>query len=98
MHSVHRFARGCAASFADAHIGPAAPDVAARVIGSAADLTDVEAETVFDIAGPMEAAFHQRLDPFLAGRTVQGGEECFPFGSNIRIRWKACEVDQTLGV
>jgi hypothetical protein len=26
--------------------------------GSAADLTDIEAETVFDIARPMEAAFH----------------------------------------
>jgi hypothetical protein len=62
--------RGKLDCFADAHIGPAAADVAARVIGSAADLTDIEAETVFDIAGPMEAAFHKRLDPLLAGRTV----------------------------
>jgi hypothetical protein len=45
--------RGKLDCFADAHIGPAAADVAAHVIGSAADLTDIEAETVFDIAGPI---------------------------------------------
>ena len=56
-----------------------AADVAARVIGSAADLTDIEAETVFDIAGPMEAAFHQHLDPVLAGGAAQRAEESVPF-------------------
>ena len=45
---------------------------------SIANLTDIEAETVFDISGPMEASFHQRLDPLLAGRAVQGGQGCIP--------------------
>src|SRR5580693_4630477 len=44
-------------------------------VGSAADLTDIEAEAVFDITRPMEAPFHQRLDPLLAGRPAQGGKE-----------------------
>src|ERR1700722_9380597 len=55
-------------------------------VGSVADLAYVEAETVFDITRPMEATFHQRLDPLLACRAVQGGEECLPFGPNLRIR------------
>ena len=54
---------------------------------SVANLTDIEAETVFDISGPMEAPFHQRLNPLLARRTIQGAEECIPFGPDIRIRW-----------
>jgi hypothetical protein len=53
---------------------------------SAADLAYVEAETVFDITRPMEATVHQRLDPLLACRAVQGAEECIPFGPNLRIR------------
>jgi hypothetical protein len=56
-------------------------------VGSAADLAYVEPETVFDITRPMEATFHQRLDPLLAGRPAQGGKECLPFGSDVRIRW-----------
>jgi hypothetical protein len=100
MHSVQGFARAYPVSLIASRmrINPAAADVAARVIDSAADLTDIEAETVFDIAGAMEAAFHQRLDPLLAGRARQGGKECVPFGLDVCIRWQACDVDQTLGV
>src|ERR1700722_1281954 len=45
----------------------------------------------------MEAPFHQRLDPLLAGRPAEGGKERLPLGSDVRIRWQTCDVDQTLG-
>jgi hypothetical protein len=56
-------------------------------VGLAADLAYVKAETVFDITWAMEATVHQRLDPLLACRALQGIEECSPFGPNLRIRW-----------
>src|SRR6187551_1619384 len=42
---------------------------------STAQLTDVEAEPVFDISGAVETAFQQFLDPVLAGGPLHRGEE-----------------------
>jgi hypothetical protein len=46
---------------------------------SVAELADVVAEPIFDIAGAMEATLHQSLDPLLAGRPSERGEESVPF-------------------
>src|SRR6266851_7447111 len=53
---------------------------------------------IFDIAGTMEAALHQRLDSELAGGAAQRGEESVPFKLDFRVGRQACYVNQTLGV
>src|SRR6266404_298777 len=55
-------------------------------------------EPIFDIAGMMEAALHQRLDSELAGGAAQRGEESVPFERDFRVGRQACYVNQTLGV
>src|SRR5882672_8393260 len=55
-------------------------------------------EPIFDIAGVMEAALHQRLDSELAGGAAQRGEESVPFKCDFRVGRQACYVNQSLGV
>src|SRR5882724_1303684 len=55
-------------------------------------------EPIFDIAGVMEAALHQRLESELAGGAAQRGEESVPFKRDFRIGRQACYVDQALRV
>src|SRR6266851_6238165 len=55
-------------------------------------------EPIFDIAGPMEAALHQRLDSELAGGAAQRGDKSVPFKRDFRIGRQACHVDQALRV
>ena len=71
---------------ADAHIGPVGP----------ADLTDVEAKPIFDVASTMEATFHQCPDPLLARRTPERGHERVPLRLDFRIGRQACDIHQTL--
>jgi hypothetical protein len=84
--------------FADAHIGPAAADVAARVIGSAADLTDIEAETVFDIPGRWKPRSISALIRFwLAGR-FKAARNASHSGRMSAFDGRLATFDQTLGV
>ena len=48
-------------------------------------LADMVSEPIFDIAGTMEAALHQRLDSELAGGAAQRGEESVPFKCDFRV-------------
>jgi hypothetical protein len=47
---------------------------------SAPELTNMEAKPIFDVSSAMEATFHQRLDPLLAGRAFHED------GPSIRMR------------
>ena len=61
-------------------------------------LAHVESEPGFDIARLMEAESHQRLQPDLARRTAECGEERAPFRCNFRVWRQARDIDKTLGV
>src|ERR1700730_5411448 len=50
----------------------------AAAVPSNADLSDVEAQPVFDIARAVEPARHERLDPGLTRRTTKGSYERVP--------------------
>src|SRR3954452_5034429 len=65
---------------------------------SAAELSDVETQSILDVAGPVEAACHQRLDPVLARGTAEGGQERVPLRPNFQIRRQARDVNETLGL
>src|SRR5580704_4610510 len=65
---------------------------------SAADLADVETKSIFDVAGAMEATFHQRFDPLPAGRSTERSNESVPFRFDFRIGRQARDIDQALGI
>src|SRR4051794_24165378 len=65
---------------------------------SAAELSDVETQSILDVAGTVEAACHQRLDPVLARGTAERGQKCIPLRPNFQICRQARDVNETLGL
>jgi hypothetical protein len=56
---------------------------------SAAELADVESQSILDITWPMEAAFHQCLHPVLACGAMDRGDESTPLKRDVLVGWQA---------
>src|SRR3954469_1641620 len=65
---------------------------------SAAELADVVAEPVLNIAGAVKAAGHQRLDFGLGRGTSKGCDEGVPFRSDVSVGGQARHINQALGL
>jgi len=65
-------------------------------VSSAAKLTHVISQPLFDIARPMEAALHQRLYPGLAGGSSERSEKRIPLRRNFRVRRQTGNINQAL--
>src|SRR5713226_2813447 len=65
---------------------------------SAAELTHVVSEPIFNIARLVEATLHQCVDSPAAGRARKGGKKCVPLGLNLNVGRQAGYVDKVLGV
>src|SRR3954452_4392199 len=63
---------------------------------SAAELADMESQSIFNITWPVEATFHQRLNPGLTRRALDGGDERTPLERNVLVGRQARLVHQAL--
>src|SRR4249920_562681 len=65
---------------------------------SAAELTHVVSQPIFNVTRLVEATLHQCLDSSSAGGAPKGGKKCAPLGPNLRVGRQAGDVDQVLCV
>src|ERR1700683_1911385 len=65
--------------------------------GLARDLAQIVSEPIFDISWLVEAARHQRFDPFLGSRSPERSEARIPPGTELDVRRQA-GVDEAFSV
>src|ERR1700738_5097317 len=77
-------------------------DVQARVVSPAsacvAELSHIESQAIFCVAGTMEALLEQSLDLALRSRQRNRAQAAVPAGSDLDIRRQAGGTHEALGV